>query len=300
MALIAFSSVWMILGVVALSGAQAISASTCDSNAVCVGYYSGFNCSCNSGYKGSNGGCININECVETPEVCTKPETCNDIIGSYNCTCGDVDTICHDVAECVDECVNGTNSTHCVCNTGYTGNGTYCSDINECVVESDLCHDDADCNNTVGSYSCACHEGFEGNGFICNDVNECERELHDCELPLTCNNTKGSFDCICGNKRSCHDNAFCTRLLNNLTVCACNPGYFGNGESCVDEDECKKDEHDCHSNASCKNTVGSFRCICKEGYSGDGKECNTGNVLSISVGLLVLGFTTSLLTFTSS
>ena len=31
--------------------------------------------------------------------------------------------------------------------------------------------------------------------------------------------------------------------------------------------------HDCDSNATCVNTIGSFMCTCKEGYTGNGKQC---------------------------
>ena len=36
-------------------------------------------------------------------------------------------------------------------------------------------------------------------------------------------------------------------------------------------DECSDNTHDCHINADCTNTDGSFTCACKSGYSGDGK-----------------------------
>ena len=38
------------------------------------------------------------------------------------------------------------------------------TDIDECVLELDDCHDNATCNNTIGSYTCMCNDGFEGNG----------------------------------------------------------------------------------------------------------------------------------------
>ena len=41
-----------------------------------------------------------------------------------------------------------------------------------------------------------------------------------------------------------------------------------------DFDECKTSTHSCDDNAACKNTVGSYTCSCKSGYSGDGKTCN--------------------------
>ena len=40
-----------------------------------------------------------------------------------------------------------------------------------------------------------------------------------------------------------------------------------------DIDECVTQTHDCHKNAGCFNTIGSFSCKCNIGYSGDGSKC---------------------------
>ena len=42
-------------------------------------------------------------------------------------------------------------------------------------------------------------------------------------------------------------------------------------------DECSI-ENDCHQNALCNNTKGSYNCTCKDGFEGDGKNC-TGKIL---------------------
>ena len=36
----------------------------------------------------------------------------------------------------------------------------YISDINECIVTSDICGNNAQCSNTVGSYTCSCNKGY--------------------------------------------------------------------------------------------------------------------------------------------
>ena len=38
-----------------------------------------------------------------------------------------------------------------------------------------------------------------------------------------------------------------------------------------DVDECSNNP--CHSNATCNNTLGSFLCTCKKGFTGDGRNC---------------------------
>ena len=48
-----------------------------------------------------------------------------------------------------------------------------------------------------------------------------------------------------------------------------------------DIDECKTYPDKCHVNATCNNTYGSHVCICKPGYTGDGRNC-TGTVNNLS------------------
>ncbi|CAH3188037.1 unnamed protein product [Porites lobata] len=40
-----------------------------------------------------------------------------------------------------------------------------------------------------------------------------------------------------------------------------------------DIDECSANTHSCDVNAMCSNTLGSYACSCKAGYSGDGRTC---------------------------
>ena len=54
--------------------------------------------------------------------------------------------------------------------SGYSGNGTHCTDKNECNVTP--CSSLVNCTNTVGSYVCsACPNGYSGNGTVCNGTN---------------------------------------------------------------------------------------------------------------------------------
>jgi hypothetical protein len=60
-------------------------------------------------------------------------------------------------------------------------------------------------------------------------------------------------------------------IFQGSFVCACDVGFYGNGESaCDDTDECSSNTHDCDAaSSSCQNTVGSFSCTCFDGYAVD-------------------------------
>lgn len=43
--------------------------------------------------------------------------------------------------------------------------------------------------------------------------------------------------------------------------------------SFADVDECAAGLDDCHTNALCENTLASYKCSCKPGYRGEGRQC---------------------------
>ena len=47
-----------------------------------------------------------------------------------------------------------------------------------------------------------------------------------------------------------------------------------------DIDECATNNHLCHYNATCNNTIGSHNCTCNPGYTGNGQNC-TGKYKAI-------------------
>ena len=72
----------------------------CDHN--CSNTESGYTCSCLSGYRLVNStNCIDIDECIEESNTCHANATCINTIGSFSCDC----------------------------DTGYTGDGEYCTGL---------------------------------------------------------------------------------------------------------------------------------------------------------------------------
>ena len=72
----------------------------------------------------------------------------------------------------------------------------------------------------------------------------------------------------------CDANNYCV-VENDVAKCICNVGFDDADDDgvCVDIDECSTRRHDCSANAECYNSAGSFECICKRGFLGNGIDC---------------------------
>ncbi|KAK4413354.1 Wall-associated receptor kinase [Sesamum alatum] len=98
-------------------------------------------------------------------------------------------------------------------------------------------------------------------------------------LPMVADWAIGNMTCEEAKKNSsgyaCKSlNSTCYEPKNGTGYrCRCEPGYAGNPyliDGCQDIDECElgKCRHDC------RNTNGSFTCLCPKGYHGDGENCS--------------------------
>lgn len=139
-------------------------------------------------------------------------------------------------------------------NTNIMGQETGCS-----LHEFLTCHPRAKCIDLAdGSFKCECPANAIGDGLKGENHTGCVIE---------------------GEHVPCLDNSTCHKTLgfcSSSKMCECMVGFTGDGVSnCKDIDECNSDSTRCDRNARCVNTLGSYGCICKTGFKGDGFVCNS-------------------------
>ena len=92
-------------------------------------------------------------------------------------------------------CVNTPGGFTCgMCPPGYSGNGYYCTDIDECSVNNGGCSlsPRVQCTNTRGSRHCgSCPAGYSGNGITCMYLGACHINNGGCSLMATCIESAG-------------------------------------------------------------------------------------------------------------
>ena len=180
-----------------------------------------------------------------------------------------------------------------------------CVDIDECALPDPVCGLNATCTNTVGSYQCLCDEGYTGDGQDCELANPYYPECitsGDETWSLTGEAYCASFDLQCtgvdyfGSDDGCGGDPYSGCWSATTLSCCKTPmsGHAGFPDpasatwycgkdcpdgselidgTCIDIDECALPDPVCGQNATCTNQVGSYKCECDLGYTGDGQTC---------------------------
>uniref|UniRef100_A0A4W5PUY9 Fibrillin 1 n=1 Tax=Hucho hucho TaxID=62062 RepID=A0A4W5PUY9_9TELE len=176
------------------------------------------------------------------------------------------------------------------CTKGYARvRGTICQDVNECEVFPGVCIN-GKCVNTVGSFICQCPSGMtvDATGRTCIDLRteQCYLSHEDerCGAPIPGRHRVDACCCSvgvawgpecdeCPEKGSQEYSQLCPRGPGFA-----NRGDFVNGRPFLkDINECKM-IHSLCSNGKCRNTIGSFRCRCDNGFALDSDERNCTDI----------------------
>ncbi|XP_029819725.1 LOW QUALITY PROTEIN: fibrillin-2 [Manacus vitellinus] len=260
-------------------------------NGACINTDGSFRCECPFGYNLDYTGvnCVDINECSLNPLLCAF--RCINTFGSYECTCPsgyalrEDRRMCRDLDECAEGlhdcesrgmlCKNLIGTFMCICPPGMQRrpDGEGCTDENECRTKPGICPNGR-CVNTAGSYRCDCNEGFEvsPSGTECIDTRQgfCFTEVLQtmCQMSSTNRNLVTKSECCCNSGRSWGPQCELCPLPGTAQykkMCPHGPGYSTDGR---DIDECKVLPNLCR-NGQCINSIGSFRCHCRLGYTAD-------------------------------
>ncbi|XP_034025662.1 LOW QUALITY PROTEIN: hemicentin-1 [Thalassophryne amazonica] len=199
----------------------------CRYTQICQNTIGGYGCVCPRGYRSQGVGlpCLDIDECLQTPNPCAYQ--CRNVPGSFRCLCPPGTTLLGDGRSCAGlerrhTFRNGTtrvrarlrpqlvssvgrpilSRTHGVsrttrqsCPAGYTSREGTCVDVDECLLRKPCQHE---CRNTIGSFQCLCPPGYQllPNGRICKDIDECVVQGIQCGYNQMCFNTRGGYQCL--------------------------------------------------------------------------------------------------------
>lgn len=213
--------------------------------------------------------CINCSNLIVC-EDCTERNGCEWWPDETRCArAGRSPAGIKDVAACPPPCYQRSNCTTCL-----TGKGrcVWCEDLRTCFTFSvyisefqfGLCREwidhsltppVADASKSLEHHQCK----------SCSALQNC----------TTCLKSLGCGWCFFKNnpiEGACVQGDFNSSSIECGLVLNSSEPMLYNYESCPDVDECGLGIHDCHANAECTNTHGSFYCKCQKGFVGDGKQ----------------------------
>ncbi|CAF3680624.1 unnamed protein product [Adineta steineri] len=271
-------------------------------------------CNCSLGYRFDNQTCIDINECIEPnidgsfPRRCNDTDICINTNGRYECECSSIfnttgnciynESLCDNYA-CKDNdtllCLHGTinvndscipwchstcpefcesiNGSNYQCNCQkypgfeYSDDGKQCLQCRgpnygiNCSQSCQCIYGTCNKNATNENDSCTCDPGYQ--------LPYCNRIINACESNSSCNTV--TEDCR-------------TDENTQRAACSCKSGYKidNTTNSCTDINECDIESNCDDKTSYCTNTIGSYNCTCKNGYTPASNSCIDINECELS------------------
>ncbi|KAM6930619.1 hemicentin-1 [Xenentodon cancila] len=198
----------------------------CRYTQICQNTVGGYGCVCPRGYRSQGVGlpCLDIDECLQTPNPCAYQ--CRNVPGSFRCMCPPGTLLLGDGRSCAglergQTFINGTGIrarlrpqlvsslgrpilsrsngvsriTRQSCPAGFANKEGTCVDVDECLLRKPCQHE---CRNTIGSFQCLCPPGYQllPNGKSCKDIDECVEQGIQCGHNQMCFNTRGGYQCL--------------------------------------------------------------------------------------------------------
>uniref|UniRef100_A0A803SQ99 Stabilin 1 n=1 Tax=Anolis carolinensis TaxID=28377 RepID=A0A803SQ99_ANOCA len=160
----------------------------CSGNGLCQdGLDGNGECQCQEGYHGT---ACEMCQPGRYGANCTLGDDhgkCKDgLLGDGSCVCnpGFQGTQC-DQGSCIKD--SAVSQPTCFCSAGYTGNGTYCTEIDPCAVGNGGCSPHASCNKVgPGERTCTCQDGYAGDGTVCREIDRCLENNGGCHQNAEC------------------------------------------------------------------------------------------------------------------
>ncbi|CAF3894012.1 unnamed protein product [Adineta steineri] len=283
-------------------------------NGICIDMIGSYLCNCSLGYRFDNQTCIDINECIEPnidgsfPRRCNDTDICINTNGRYECECSSIfnttgnciynESLCDNYA-CKDNdtllCLHGTinvndscipwchstcpefceliNGSNYQCNCQkypgfeYSDDGKQCLQCRgpnygiNCSQSCQCIYGECNKNATNENDSCTCDPGYQ--------LPYCNRIINACESTSSCNII--TEDCR-------------TDENTQRAACSCKSGYKidNTTNSCTDINECDIESNCDDKTSYCTNTIGSYICTCKNGYTLASNSCIDINECEIS------------------
>ncbi|XP_026682343.1 fibrillin-2-like, partial [Diaphorina citri] len=254
-----------------------------DCQHICVNVPGSYNCACTTGYSLGPDlhQCHDINECNLNKRICNGGQ-CNNTLEECIDMRRELCYLNYTDGLCSLPMSNEQTRMVCCCSMGQSW-GKPCQpcpppghsslsdvfsslNIDECSILHGVCGD-GECQNIpgsftcnciflFGSFTCRCKDGFVGNGLVCRDINECLTNNGGCNQNAQCINNDGSFKrsvSICDEKNQ--EKVIGSSICEHITaVTYCFASSFLFSEECIDMRR-------------------EFKCVCDEGFRGDGYSC---------------------------